>query len=557
MKPRITVIVVALIILPTAVMTLLTARALLDWEEVLNRATENAAGRAVETAADRLHSELSRELRTVRDAMASALERGGSYAPIEEAAARIEGSGSLAARAYLFMNPEGFVYPPGGPQASSNSQPAQIAAALRRAISRQGSGAAARFACSDESFLFAAIPEHGPVFAGYMVNRDRFRDRLAAILSEVSSGGVFVFAEGPGLRLGPRRPDLPAAVEISDSFDTRGQPASAAAGGTGPQVLAVGRLYPPFDSVQLKAVVADPESLRRAGRMRARLFGWGVVLCAFAMIGGLVLAWRETAEDIRRARARADVVAGVSHDLRTPLAAMRALADALLMGHVADPARQKQFLQTIVRECERLEQLIERVLYLIRFGQDSLAFAMRPVNPATIIESAVRSYASSVGAASGPDAGGVEPVVMECPANLPAVMCDERAIGQVIFNLVDNAWKYTPRDRNGAGPAVKVFADVVERRVHAGFLRRAGRWVRIRVEDRGIGMTSVQKRRIFRRFYRAEEARAMNVSGLGLGLAFCRQVVRQHGGRMEVRSRKGMGSVFTVLLPVLEMESGA
>ncbi len=546
MKPRIIVIVVALIILPTAILTLFAARALLDWELVLNRATESAAARAVETAADRLHSELARELRFVRAEMSAALAKGGSYAPIEEAAGKIEAGGSLAARAYLFMDPEGFIYPPGG-DTPNGPQLAQIAAVLRREISAAGAPVVVRFACSDEAFLFAAMPEHGQVYAGYMVNTERLKERLAAILSEVSAGGVFVFVEGPALRLGPHRMELPAAIEISDSFDRLARPVSDGKGAPSPEVLAVGRLYPPFDSVQAKAVVADPERLRRAGRMRARLFGWGVALCAVAMVAGLILAWREAAGDIRHARAKADVAAGISHDLRTPLAAMRTLADSLLMGHVTEPETQKQFLEAIVKECERLGQLIERVLYLMRFGQDSLAFVMRAIDPAPVIERTVRDYASLLGVAGRAAGAGEGHVLIECPATLPPVMCDDGAIGQVIFNLVDNAWKYTPRDREGKSAPVRVAVDVVARR----FLR-AGVWVRIRVEDRGIGMTPLEKRRIFRRFYRTDEARAMNVSGLGLGLAFCRQVVRHHGGWMQARSQKGRGSTFTVYLPVFK-----
>jgi two-component system phosphate regulon sensor histidine kinase PhoR len=126
---------------------------------------------------------------------------------------------------------------------------------------------------------------------------------------------------------------------------------------------------------------------------------------------------------------------------------------------------------------------------------------------------------------------------MQCAAGLPAVNGDAARLREVLQNLLENAVRYTP-----AGG-----------RVHVRASARNG-LVEIAVEDTGIGIPSTDRERIFERFYRVDAARSREVGGTGLGLSIARHLVEAHGGRIEVESEVGKGSIFRVLLPAAQLE---
>ena len=100
----------------------------------------------------------------------------------------------------------------------------------------------------------------------------------------------------------------------------------------------------------------------------------------------------ESVAEVSKARIRSDFVIGVSHDLRTPISSMKMLAESLYLGHIPDQGKQKQFLATIARECERLSQMIERVLFFVRYDQEALVYHMKQIEPGGLVESAVRTF---------------------------------------------------------------------------------------------------------------------------------------------------------------------
>jgi signal transduction histidine kinase len=389
-----------------------------------------------------------------------------------------------------------------------------------------------------------------------------FRSVLSETIDNVSGAGVVVYAKGPGVSINPRGTGQPGTVVVSDSFDQAPGSSGGALARDGPEakaqdMLARGRLLPPFDFVTVTVALADPDAMRRAGELHARLYAWAILVMAAGIIAGVSLVLVEAAVAVKRARSRSDFVIGVSHDLRTPLASMKMLAESLHLRRVRNEDTRRQFLVTIVRECERLSQLIERVLFFVRFGQNALAYHMAPTDLGRLVESAIRLFEAryteeAEQAAQGrQQKPGASPpqVDLQMDQNLPEVLADDSAMTQVVLNLLDNAVKYSRQSMSRDSVPVNLSIHGVTRR--SRIYRQPRPWVSISVKDRGIGIGRRELRKVFRRFYRVPGAVRENVSGVGLGLALCRHVVEAHGGWIDVESTPGEGSVFSVYLPAL------
>jgi signal transduction histidine kinase len=223
---------------------------------------------------------------------------------------------------------------------------------------------------------------------------------------------------------------------------------------------------------------------------------------------------------MRIAHLKTDLVAAVSHELKTPLASMKLLVESLLAGDQFEPQRTRQYLQLVARENSRLSRLIDNFLTFSRMERNRGKFDLARVRP----ESVARAALESIGERFS--------VETEIGRDLPALYADEDALVTVLLNLLDNAYKYTGDNRR------------IELHVSA----QAGR-VCFVVKDNGIGIAEREKRRIFRRFYRVERGLARQTGGVGLGLSIVDFIVKAHQGTVTVHSRPGAGSSFTVSLP--------
>ena len=222
---------------------------------------------------------------------------------------------------------------------------------------------------------------------------------------------------------------------------------------------------------------------------------------------------------------RKDFVANVSHELKTPVTAIRGSAETLLDGAFEDHAQAERFLQIIFRQSERLGNIIEDLLNLSRIEQDGensevpiQTGLLRPV-----VESAVQ--ASGVRAAER----GVR-LRIECAPDLRAVN-NPQLLEQALCNLIDNAVKYSD-----AGDEVRIRAF------------EAGAQIGIEVSDQGCGIAAEHLPRLFERFYRVDKARSRQLGGTGLGLSIVKHIVQAQGGQVEVKSVLGQGSTFLVRL---------
>ena len=234
----------------------------------------------------------------------------------------------------------------------------------------------------------------------------------------------------------------------------------------------------------------------------------------------------ESVEIIRRDRDRSrDFLADVSHELRTPLAALRTFNELLTEGAADDPEARAEFLESSGQQIERLDWLAQNLLELSKLDSGLVLLDLRPDDLRAAVESAVEQSAAAA------RRRGVTQT-LHLPDAPIRIRHDPQRIGQVVANLVANAIKFTPH-----GGSVSV--DVAPTADGA----------RIEVVDTGVGIDPAELPHIFERFYRGSRANEARGSGSGLGLAIVRSIVDMHGGSVEVESRVGSGTRFTVALP--------
>ncbi len=250
-----------------------------------------------------------------------------------------------------------------------------------------------------------------------------------------------------------------------------------------------------------------------------------VVCFAAAALGSIVTVTVLLGKRSRTARLQADLLANVTHDLRTPLSAIRMYAQTLESGQLqADQHRVHECLETIVRETQWLDSMIDRLLTWRTAAKDRVNLQMMTQPVGEAVEDAVRRF-------SGMLAPGEVALSLEITSRT-AVAHDRQAIGSVVLNLLINAYKYT---RN-------------EKKISVSVEDRDGQVI-ISVADNGIGIPRREAHRIFEPFYRVDSRLGSKSSGAGLGLAIVRHMVKAHRGEVLVESRENQGSCFTILLP--------
>jgi signal transduction histidine kinase len=237
---------------------------------------------------------------------------------------------------------------------------------------------------------------------------------------------------------------------------------------------------------------------------------------------GLIFTLRGVQRESRAAAVKTAFLAHVSHEMKTPLAAIHLYAETLEMGRISDPAKQEQYLKRIREEAQHMAAMVNDVLEFSRMADGKRHYRILPEDPNSIAEKAAQACEQTSHI----------PVRLESDPDLPAVACDQGAIRQALGNLLSNAVKY--RGQSG---------EVGLR------LERQNGHVLFRVTDRGIGIPADEQSQIFERFYRADDDRVRATPGNGLGLSIARDIVTAHGGEIQVASEPGQGSTFTIALP--------
>ena len=272
-------------------------------------------------------------------------------------------------------------------------------------------------------------------------------------------------------------------------------------------------------------VIGDPSAGATAGFVdRRRLFLGGFALLAVLAGTASWLIVRAVAREVAVARLQSDFVAAVSHEFRTPLTTLRQFTDRLRdQGGLNDDDRRICY-EVQARATDRLTRLVESVLDLGRMEAGARAYRFEPHDCAEIVQRVVADFGAQ------PQAAGRR---IDLHRNGPMpIEADEEALSRAVWNLLDNAVKYSP----DGGP------------IDVGLDSRDGS-SSIAVRDRGLGIPAHEQEAIFGRFQRGDSAKLRGIKGTGIGLAMVTHIVRAHRGRIEVESRPGGGSTFTIVLP--------
>jgi PAS domain S-box-containing protein len=240
---------------------------------------------------------------------------------------------------------------------------------------------------------------------------------------------------------------------------------------------------------------------------------------------GTAYAFRDVTEDRHLDRLKSDFVATVSHELRTPLAAVYGAAVTLAERDFAGREEVRAALVAqIAEQAERLTSIVDDILFVGRLEAGGLRLETAAIDAGAVAHAAVEAAQLRVGESAA--------LQLHVAARLPTIESDAGRLRQVLDNLLDNAIKYSP---NGGPVELRVETD--------------DRCIRFAVSDRGVGIPATELSRIFEKFYRLDPHQTRGVSGTGLGLYVCRELVERMEGRIFVSSIPGRGSTFTVELP--------
>jgi len=247
---------------------------------------------------------------------------------------------------------------------------------------------------------------------------------------------------------------------------------------------------------------------------------------AAGVLDGVILVLHDVSELRRLESVRRDFIANVSHELKTPLTAIRGLVETLIEDDAMDSRTHARFLSRVEEQTHRLSNLVGDLLTISRLEADGGRTQLEPADLRATIVDSCRALAGEA------EARGVH-LETNVSGTIPRVRGDAEALRELADNLIGNAIKYTPE-----GGCVGVD------------LRVEGSVAALEVRDTGIGIAPEHQGRIFERFYRVDRARSREMGGTGLGLSIVKHVALAHGGNVSLRSAPGAGSTFRVEIPV-------
>jgi signal transduction histidine kinase len=245
-------------------------------------------------------------------------------------------------------------------------------------------------------------------------------------------------------------------------------------------------------------------------------------------VGALAIIFNETLTRLEESfLSLRRFAADASHELRTPVAALRAIGEAALETHFSDPVRLAETLGQMLEEAVRLGKLIDALLVLARADSGKLPVVIEPVDAVALVIEAK----DLVGVLA--DEKNQKISVKVPTSKIPPALADRELLRLALLNLLDNAIRYSP-----AGTAITLSLD------------SSGTSVAIDVIDNGPGIPANQQQKVFERFYRIDEARSRTNGGSGLGLSIAKSVLQSQNAFLELISQEGKGSVFHIELPI-------
>ncbi len=260
-------------------------------------------------------------------------------------------------------------------------------------------------------------------------------------------------------------------------------------------------------------------------RQGASLFLYIFIVIVIILTCGLFFTLKTVNNELYLSKMKSYFMSTVSHEFKSPLTSIRQMAEMLVRDRVPSPERQQKYYSTILQQSERLSHLIDNILDFTKMEEGHKIFHFEKADIVPVVKDIVDLFRELTANAGFK-------INLIIPEHLPDIVFDREAIGQVIYNLIDNACKYSQESKT---IDVQLFL--------------TGSNIIISVRDYGVGIRKEDQEKIFSRFYRAGEELAQSVKGSGIGLAIVKQIVEAHGGTIDVESEVGKGSLFTVRIP--------
>ena len=252
-------------------------------------------------------------------------------------------------------------------------------------------------------------------------------------------------------------------------------------------------------------------------------------LMTLALLGGIALALRTASREIKLSQMKTDFVSNVSHELRTPLSSIRVFGEFLKLGRVKDDAKIREYGEFIETESSRLTQLINNILDFSKIESGGKTYQFELANVEELIAETLRTFDVQLKQL------GFGIIFETSKTPLPRALVDPDALAQAFINLLDNAVKYS--------------GEAKQLHVRLGL---KGDFLTLSVTDHGLGIPNEEHSKIFEKFYRVSTGLVHDVKGNGLGLSLVTHIVKAHGGSVSVESEPGLGSTFTIQLPVAD-----
>ncbi|MDR6516049.1 sensor histidine kinase [Chryseobacterium camelliae] len=253
----------------------------------------------------------------------------------------------------------------------------------------------------------------------------------------------------------------------------------------------------------------------------------GTFLSLLTILGIYIISINYMMKQKKLAEVKTDFINNMSHEFKTPLATISVATDSLANDKIAtNPDKVKYYSELIKQENLRMKKQVENVLNMSKLERNEVNLFLKEANVRELIKKTTESFNLIVGQRNGT-------LTQEFTAEQYQFKIDEFHIANVLVNLLDNANKYSPE-----APEIHVKT------------RNEGNWYVIEVSDKGMGMETHNKTKIFEKFFREETGNIHNVKGQGLGLSYVKKIVELHKGHVIVESNKGKGSTFTIKLPM-------
>ena len=255
---------------------------------------------------------------------------------------------------------------------------------------------------------------------------------------------------------------------------------------------------------------------------RRQLLLWVFAVLGIVLATGAYFIARAIARELRVGRLQSDFVAAVSHEFRSPLSSLCQISEMLARDRFSSEEQRRRSYDVLAREAERLRRLVEGLLDFGRFEAGAATYRFERIDAGQFIRATIAEFQERL------DGYRIE---LEIPAGEILIRADREALGRALWNLLENAVKYSPACRT-------VWVEV----------EQDGEQVRVTVRDNGLGIPAREQREIFNKFVRGADPKTLRIKGTGIGLAMVRHIVEAHGGEIRVASEPGRGSRFTMVL---------